>query len=546
MGIALVVVVLLAVSFASMSVNTLGEVRLEETPSWTTPASRDSSDVELGDFDYDGDLDLASYGEDNILVYENVNGEIRTNAIWTSAESTGLSGRVMWADIDKDNYPELVTSEGIYDNNNGALSTTATWTNLTFASTFEIGDVDLNGYVDLILGKSNRIDLYKNSAGTIDDISDWNTTEDNYPNDLALGDVDNDGFDELAVGNWLLGNPLRIYDNVAGSLNNVSVWNSTWPNDMGCVEWGDVNGDDYPELFVCTESLLSGSPNWLYTNNGGTLEDTPSWTSPLSKSSEAKFVDIEGDGDLDLVVANVPYLSGLSFISGEEVVHLNNGGVMNRDYDWVGPYNDWSDGLDVGDVDGDGYPDLVVGVDEDSYYPSLGGFPGRILIYSNLGPNEDPQIGSILFDPLVPETGQEATITVTATDADDDTMTYDFSVEAGNGTIISETDNTAVWRAPDEAGTYYINITVADGKGGSDYQVYTATVVAPPADEEPSFSLSNIWFLLILIIIIVVVVVAVVAVVVRKKRQPPIEDEYPPMEEELPPPPEEELPPPPP
>ena len=58
-----------------------------------------------------------------------------------------------------DNYPELITSEGMYDNSNGVLGTTATWTNLSDADAFEIGDVDGDGFDDLILGKTDLIEL---------------------------------------------------------------------------------------------------------------------------------------------------------------------------------------------------------------------------------------------------------------------------------------------------------------------------------------------------------------------------------------------------
>lgn len=507
------------------SVNVSADVPLETSPSWNTTGNYDSSDVALGDFDNDGDLDLASFGENNILVYRNEQGELNTTAYWTSTEGTsGQTGQVVWADIDNDNYPELFTSLGMYENNNGILGDTAIWTNLSAALAFTLGHIDADGYMDLIMAKMDIVEVYENSAGVIDDIPDWNDTEYGFPKALALGDVDNDDYNELAVA--YANEPLRIYDNIGGSLSGVSIWSPTLTDSIGELVWGDINDDDYPELFVCTQPFLGGAPNRMYVNSGGTLETSPSWNSTVgSYATDAEFADMDGDGDLDLVVSNLPYLSIITYVNGTEFVYLNENGVMDESHDWSGPYQDQSYGIDVGDVDGDGNLDVLVA----NHADLLQTYPGRVLMYRGLTPNSPPEITSVSTNPVEPEAGEEATVTVQATDPDGDALQYDFSAVAGNGTIISETENTAVWRAPDEAGNYTVNITVSDGEGGFDYLDFEIVVVepTPSGDGVSFFSLSNIWFLLILVIIIIVIIATVAASVVRRRREPP-EEEYPP------------------
>lgn len=85
-------------------------------------------------------------------------------------------------------------------------------------------------------------------------------------------------------------------------------------------------------------------------------------------------------------------------------------------------FQDVSFGLDVGDIDGDGHPDLTVAYKEDIFYRTLGGYPGRIVIYSKLGPNRPPQITGITAEPSQPETGKDSTIAVQATDPDGDVV----------------------------------------------------------------------------------------------------------------------------
>ena len=71
---------------------------------------------------------------------------------------------------------------------------------------------------------------------------------------------------------------------------------------------GDVNGDALEDLYVCDGG---GLPNRLYLQQAdGTLEDISarSRTDWLESSSAALLVDLDNDGDEDLVVATVPLI----------------------------------------------------------------------------------------------------------------------------------------------------------------------------------------------------------------------------------------------
>jgi len=129
----------------------------------------------------------------------------------------------------------------------------------------------------------------------------------------------------------------------------------------------DVNGDGFPDVYVASYnrygrvmpdswSLASnGTPNLLFINQGdGRFEERASaWNVADSRwSYAAHFGDLNGDGRVDLYVAN-------DF--GENGLYLNEGDSFRasaRELDMLDPGNGM--GLSMGDYDNDGLLDLHV------------------------------------------------------------------------------------------------------------------------------------------------------------------------------------------
>ena len=128
----------------------------------------------------------------------------------------------------------------------------------------------------------------------------------------------------------------------------------------GSSAWGDANGDGYPDLAIAVIQKKDNATLeilhrvYLNNKNGGFLE--PSLTLPIptseylrSELAELLWVDIDNDGDLDLVAGN----------GDATYIFSNNGqGAFNRTATL--PYSSGSCAIVSADFDLDGRPDLAL------------------------------------------------------------------------------------------------------------------------------------------------------------------------------------------
>lgn len=78
--------------------------------------------------------------------------------------------------------------------------------------------------------------------------------------------------------------------------------------------------------------------------------------------------------------------------------------------------------------------------------------------------NVGPEIQSVAAEPDTVRTREASTLTCTASDADGDSLTYQWACDAGD---VSGTGASVTWTAPAVAGVCTVSVTVSDGRGGT-------------------------------------------------------------------------------
>ncbi|MBI1375800.1 MAG: hypothetical protein GC159_24080, partial [Phycisphaera sp.] len=347
-----------------------------------------TNDVALGDIDGDGDLD----------VFE-ANGHDRANRVWInqggaqagvegtfvdsgqtlgSDRSYGVSLGDLDGDGDLDAYvANYLTGNRVWFNQGGIqLGTPGVFADsgqsLGTASSTAVclGDVDGDGDLDAFVANRDyapeRVWL-NNGFGFFTDSGQALGSDRGFG--VTLGDLDNDGDLDAFVATR--DGPDRVWINQGGlqggTLGAFADNGQTLGSEESFdVSLGDVDGDGDLDAFVGT---INSQSNHLWINQGGLQAGTigtfadSGQTLGIYASYGVSLSDLDGDGDLDMFVANR--------LDGNRV-WINQGGVQAGT---LGVFVDTgqsmgierSQGLAVGDLDGDGDLDAFIG---NNYHPN--------------------------------------------------------------------------------------------------------------------------------------------------------------------------------
>jgi len=294
-------------------------------------------------------------------------------------------------------------------------------------------DYDNDGWMDLFVvqggpfpaaGSPRSADrLYRNNGnGTFTDVTEKAGLSDRaYGIGTAAADYDNDGFVDLYVTNY--GGGTLYHNNGNGTFTDVTAKaRVTGPRIGTALAWGDIDGDGYLDLLItqyaddrkdkdlfcgdratgvrdyCPPIMYDGTLNTLYRNNGdGTFTDITrdaGLGKALGKGLGVLFVDFDLDGKPDIYIANDEMMNYLFHNLGGgkfEDITVTSGTGFGLEGNPQG-----SMGVDAGDLDGDGLPDIVVANFEgetNEYYRNLGsGIFEDLSVTSGFGPPTLPYV----------------------------------------------------------------------------------------------------------------------------------------------------------
>lgn len=287
------------------------------------------SAISWGDYDHDGDLDLAMsgvLGNTPVSYIFNNQGGLLTD---THSPLPGLhQGSVEWADMELDGDLDLLVT--------GMDAVGAFFTKIirNDGGTFVVSDIVLPGVWD---GQAT-----------------W-------------GDCNNDGFPDILIsGNMMT----TIYKNQGdGTFSDL---NPEFPDlQSPMVAWCDYNNDGWMDVMLSGDTG-GGFITVLFRNDHGIFSKVTITPEPFMElySGQLKWSDLDLDGDQDMVITGMDL-----FIDAYLIAYRNDGHdqftkVLFQEGNLLGG------SLDVGDFNADGLPDLIVM----GRFPGCGGEAATLLL----------------------------------------------------------------------------------------------------------------------------------------------------------------------
>jgi hypothetical protein len=336
-----------------------------------------------------------------------ITGEAANNHLGDAVASAG--------DVNGDGYSDVIVAATAYSSNTGrayifygssSMSSTiaATAANVTmtgtanskFGQTLSSADVNADGFQDLLIYSNTAVtNVYiyyqvHNMNTTANKTMTGETTNNNFGYSAAsAGDVNGDGYSDVIVGAYGYdGRYGRAYIFYGGpGMDTTADVTFTGETSIDTINFdfgasvasaGDVNGDGYSDVIIGARGYLTNTGRVYIFYGGASISDkdlsagatadvtlTGGTTGDALGASVSSAGDVNGDGYSDVIIGARGYSAGNT--TGRAYIYYG-GTTMDgtADVTLTGETTSNYFGYSVasaGDVNGDGYNDVIVGAD---------------------------------------------------------------------------------------------------------------------------------------------------------------------------------------
>jgi hypothetical protein len=352
-----------------------------------------ATSVVVADFNGDGRTDIAYTGDSLNVLMNTGNSTFDLKEAYPYGDaSSGPDEAVALGDLNGDQLPDLALVNGqsgiasVFVNQLAGRFVRHDYSAGSDPKFVALGDLNGDGRADLVVAGDGRSDfvtvLSSTSSGSYS--SDAGYRSGLRSTAIAIADVNGDGTSDLVTAS---DNTLNVILN-RGKSGLATIPVSYPVASSGYVAVGDLDGDGDLDLAAAGALNVDGQNPVGYAsillNKGNGTYDAPVNYTAGTYAFDVKIGDLNGDGKLDLVVADQDQGTDGSQAALEVTVFLNAGGgtfAAGVPYPVAatGTANlDLSIGL--GDLNGDGRPDLVEALADGS----VAGF-GKVTILLNNG-----------------------------------------------------------------------------------------------------------------------------------------------------------------
>ena len=356
--------VLVALSLGAAALARSAETRSFDRVKLLEEKGETSASVSLGDIDRDGDLDVIlargrHWPLDNFILRNDGKGNFTTSKLPAEADRTYSAAL---ADLDGDGSLDLVVSNDrpdkkvIYLNDGrGNFRTAGTFGRPEWSTRYiTVADLNGDGRPDIIVANRSS-----NPAKPVPCFVCLNDGKGGFPNEIPLStqsatiivatDLDGDGKIDLVVPHRDGGQSLIFWNDGTGKFSAAPVPVGPKESKVRAAVAADIDGDGTVDLVV--GDAKTGL--FIYRGKGQRTFDEPF---PVGGKSGAPYsigvMDLNRDGQRDLVVGRQEARGSVFF---------NQSSAKKFTFEEVA----WGDGkgsvygLALGDLDGDGWPDIA-------------------------------------------------------------------------------------------------------------------------------------------------------------------------------------------